>query len=349
MSRFLKPAMEALTPYSPGEQPTSGKLIKLNTNENPYPPSPRVKEALSLMEKDTFRLYPDPEANEAVTAIAAYYGLQPDQVVLGNGSDEILAFLYLAYADKVYFPVTSYGFYPVFSSMFQCEAVPVPMGMHMKIDSEDYAGNDGMVMMTNPNAPTGMALTLSEIEQILQQNPDQVVAVDEAYVDFGAQTSVPLIDRYDNLVVVQTLSKSRSLAGIRIGFAMGNAELIADINRIRFSFNPYNLSREAIAAAAASIGDEEYFQLQRKKIMETRDAFAEKIKEMGFEVLPSVTNFVFIKTGAAYYDKLRERNILVRHWDTPEIKDYIRVTIGREEEMEQMLQAMEEIKCEEQA
>lgn len=342
MSRFLKEELTSLEPYTPGEQPKIKDLIKLNTNENPYPPSPRVKQVLDELKKDDYRLYPDPEAADAVKACAEHFGLEEDQVILGNGSDEILAFAFMAYGKKVYFPETSYGFYPVFADIFGCGAVPVEM-KELLIDPEDYMKNDGMVVIANPNAPTGVDLGLDAIEDILSANPDQVVLIDEAYVDFGAESCVSLIPKYDNLLVVQTFSKSRSLAGMRIGMALGNRDLIGDLSRVKFSFNPYNLSREAIAAAAAAISDEEYFDLQRGKIMDTRDWFAESLKGLGFTVMPSKTNFVFVKTGAGAFDKIREKNILVRHWDKENIKDWIRVTIGKREDMEKLLAVMEEI------
>ncbi|MGI6721344.1 MAG: histidinol-phosphate transaminase [Anaerovoracaceae bacterium] len=344
MSRFINSRMRNLAPYTPGEQPQTEDLIKLNTNENPYPPSPHVKEVLSMINKDDYRLYPDPDTSIAIRAVAEYYGLKESQVAMGNGSDEILAFAYMAYGGKVYFPSTSYGFYPVFGDMFECEASPVAMGDDLKIVPQDYMNNDGMIVLANPNAPTGIALSRKEIESILKGNPDQVVVVDEAYVDFGAETCIPLINEYENLLIVQTFSKSRSLAGMRIGFAIADEALIDDINRVKFSFNPYNLSQEAIMAAKAALEDDEYFQLQRSKVMKTRDEFVARLKDMGFKVLPSAANFVFVKTGAEYFDELRKRNILVRHWDIDQIKDYIRVTIGKDEEMDKLVAAMEEIR-----
>lgn len=348
LSRFIKAQMKNLAPYSPGEQPKAGELIKLNTNENPYPPSPNVKAAISELDKDEYRLYPDPDTSQAIKAIAEYYDLGEDQITLGNGSDEILAFAYMAYGAKVYFPATSYGFYPVFGDMFDCEAYPVAMKEGLTIDPDDYMKNDGLIVLANPNAPTGIALTRDQIEGITAANPDQVVVIDEAYVDFGAETCVPLIGKYDNILIVQTFSKSRSLAGMRIGFGMGSPELIEDLNRVKFSFNPYNLSRDAIVAAAAAIKDEEYFQMQCRNVMRIRDEFSSDMRKLGYEVLPSAANFVFVKTGEECFAKIREHNILVRHWDIDIIKDYIRVTIGKDEDMKKLVKVMEEIKCEQQ-
>ena len=344
MSRFLREKLNKLAPYTPGEQPKTDGLIKLNTNENPYPPSPLVKQAVEMMDKDRFRLYSDPAAAEPTQAIADYYGLTSEQVLLGNGSDEILAFCYMAFGEKIYFPAISYGFYPVFADVFNCTAVEVPMNEDLTLNQEAFKQNDGTVIIANPNAPTGVALSTYEIKEIVEANPDQVVIVDEAYVDFGAESSVNMIDDFENLLVVQTFSKSRSLAGMRAGFALANAELIDDLNRIKFSFNPYNVNMETAVAAAAAIRDDDYFQMQRKKIMDTREAFVARVKEMGFEVMPSSANFVFVKTGEEYFDALREKNILVRHWDKEPIRDWLRITIGRDQDMERLVEAMEEIK-----
>ncbi len=342
MSRFFKDTLQFLEPYTPGEQPKVEGVIKLNTNENPYPPSPKVVAALAALNNETYRLYPDPQAREAVDAIAAYYGLLPSQVMLGNGSDEVLAFAYMAYGKKVYFPEVSYGFYPVFASLTGCQMEAMPM-RELHIAPEDYKKNDGMVVLANPNAPTGMTLSLGVIEEILQANKDQVVIIDEAYVDFGGDSCVPLIAKYDNLLVVQTFSKSRSLAGMRVGMALASAAIIADLNRVKFSFNPYNLSREAIVAAKAAIEDQEYFRETTEKIIKTRQWFVGEMKRLGLFVLPSETNFVFVKTGASWFDKIRERNILLRHFDTPLLKDFVRITIGVQEDMEKLVQVMEEL------
>jgi len=341
MSRFLDPKYEHLETYTPGEQPQMERLIKLNTNECPYAPSQRVLDAIA--EEKAYNRYPDPFATAAVEAAADFYGLGHNQVVFGNGSDEILSFIFLAFGRKVYFPSISYGFYPVFADLYGSEAVAIPLKEDFTIDPADYFGLDGTILIANPNAPTGLALSLAQIVEILDNNKDQLVVVDEAYVDFGAESAFPLIDRYDNLLVVQTLSKSRALAGLRVGFAMGNPALIEDLNRIRFCVNPYNLSREAVAAAAEAIYDIPDFIDKVSRIKATRDDFQEKLGAMGIEYLPSQTNFVFAKTGAAAYDALRERGILVRHFDEDPIRDWVRISIGTPEDMSTLLAALEEI------
>ncbi len=338
MSKFLNPKYQDLEAYTPGEQPQGfTRLIKLNTNENPYPPSPAVQAA--LQEEKDFRLYPDPLAEKAVRAIASYYGLSKNEVAVGNGSDEILAFAYMAFGQRIAFPAISYGFYPVFAEVFGCEATPIPLREDFSIGVEDYEGFSGTVIIANPNAPTGMVLTSSQIRQLLEQDPNRLVIVDEAYVDFGAESVVPLIHGYDNLLVVQTMSKSRSLAGMRVGMALGSSPLIEDLNRMKYSFNPYNLSRDAIVAAAAAIGDKAYFDETRQKIMDTREWFVEELKKLGISCLPSKANFVFAKTGAAYYQAMRQQGIIVRHFDKDPIRDYVRITIGTREDMEALLAA----------
>lgn len=361
MSRFFSKDLESLSPYTPGEQPKEAGLIKLNTNENPYGPGPKVVEVLRAQTTEILRLYPDPECRELTLAIEAYYQLSPGQVMVGNGSDEILGFAFIAYSGedkKIIFPETSYGFYQVFGRVFKADFETVPLKEDLTIDPSDYYNAKGTIVLANPNAPTGMGLTRNEIEGILQTNPDNLVIIDEAYVDFGGESCVPLIDKYDNLLVIQTFSKSRSLAGCRVGFALGNKEIIADLNRIKNSFNPYNLDRLAIGIATAAINDSEYFEATRQEIMETREWFASEMTKRGFKVLPSQANFVFAKygqltsleaerlnelgisvSGKAYFDALRGKNILVRHFDKPQICDYVRITIGTKAEMEQLLMA----------
>lgn len=345
MSRFLNKKYETLEPYTPGEQPKILDLIKLNTNENPYGPSPKVLEVLSEAEIEKLQLYSDPEATELVEAIAANYDLRKDQVAVGNGSDEILAFAFMAFQPdngNIYFPDPSYGFYKVYGDVFKANRKPIPLTKDLRIDPEDYKNLDGTIIIANPNAPTGIALETGVLEEIIQSNPDNLVIIDEAYVDFGAKTCVPFIEKYDNLLVIQTFSKSRSLAGSRVGFALGNKELIADLNRIKFSFNPYNLDRLAIRAAAAAIKDDAYFQKTRKQIMETREFTVAEMKTMGFDILPSSANFIFVRnnqiSGKEYFDGLREHNILVRYFGKDPIRDYVRITIGKVEEMKQLLE-----------
>lgn len=351
MSRFLNSRYSTLEPYTLGEQPkVNGRLIKLNTNENPYPPSPRVIDVINNEELQKLKLYSDPAASELTEAIADFYGLKQTQVMVGNGSDEVLAFIFMALRgsnETIYYPEISYSFYPVYCDIFQARGVKMPLREDFSIGASDYFNLDGTIVITNPNAPTGRALTLDEIESILINNEENLVVIDEAYVDFGAESAVKLIDRYDNLLVVQTFSKSRSLAGARIGFAMGSEEIIADMNRLKFSFNPYNLNRLSILAGTEAMRDRTYFEDTRHRIIETREAFVKEMEKMGFDVLPSKTNFVFATngriSGEAYFKALRERNIIVRHFRDKKICDYVRITIGTPEEMKALTDATREI------
>lgn len=350
MSRFLKKQYESLEPYTPGEQPKVDNLIKLNTNENPYGPSPRVLKAINQAQVSKLMLYPDPEAAELVSAIAEYYGLDREQVMVGNGSDEVLAFSFMAFQNeesKFYFPEISYGFYKVYADIFQTRANPVPLTEGLRVNPEDYKNLDGTIIIANPNAPTGIALELEEIEGILESNRSNLVIIDEAYIDFGAKSCVPFLQKYDNLLIVQTFSKSRSLAGSRVGFALGSKALIEDLNRIKFSFNPYNLNRLSILAAKEAVRDDAYFQETRKKIINTRRSFTEKLEALGFTVLPSSANFVFAKSGQLsgkeYFTGLRKKNIIVRHFEKEPISDFVRITIGRDEDMEALLEATREL------
>jgi len=350
MSRFLNSKYETLEPYTPGEQPKIMDLIKLNTNENPYGPSPKVLEAISRAEIEKLQLYSDPEATELVEAIADNFGLSKDQVAVGNGSDEILAFAFMAFQPEngnIYFPDPSYGFYKVYGDVFKANRKPIPLTEDLRIDPEDYKNLDGTIIIANPNAPTGIALETGVIEDIIQSNPDNLIIIDEAYVDFGAKSCVPFIEKYDNILIIQTFSKSRSLAGSRVGFALGNRELIADLNRIKFSFNPYNLDRLAIRAAAAVMRDREYFEKTRNDIMTARDYTTAALQELGFEVLPSAANFIFVRSdeisGEDYFRGLREKNILVRFWGKDPIKDWVRITIGKPEQMGALLAATKEL------
>ncbi len=348
MSRFFSKELDSLSPYTPGEQPKQTGLIKLNTNENPYNPGPEVAKILKEISLDTLRLYPDPECKELVTAIEDYYGLESGQVMVGNGSDELLGFAFMAYSDagrKIVFPEISYGFYPVFGRVFKTDFQTIPLKDDLTLDPSDYYNAQGTVVLANPNAPTGIGLSRKEIEGMLQNNPDNLVIIDEAYVDFGGESCIPLIDSYDNLLVIQTFSKSRSLAGCRVGFALGCKELIDDLNRIKYSFNPYNLDRLAIRIATAAMNDRETFETNRQEVIKTRNWFTAEMKRRGFAVLPSSANFVFVKVsqagglidGKAYFEALRSRNILVRHFEIDKIRDYVRITIGKKSDMEQLL------------
>lgn len=337
MSRFLKKGLQGIEPYVPGEQPKNAKLIKLNTNESPYPPSPKVMEAICREELENLKLYSDPEAKVLIEAAAEYYHVDTNQIMAGNGSDELLAFSFMAYGEKIYFPTISYGFYKIYGRIFSENATRIPLDEKLRINVKDYYNLDGTIIIANPNAPTGIALTKDEIEGIVIKNRNNLVIIDEAYVDFGAESVVSLIGQYDNLLVIQTLSKSRSLAGARIGVAIGNKEIVDDLKRIKYSFNPYNLNRLSILAGAAAFKDKNYFQECCGKIISTRERFVKDLESSGFEVLPSKANFVFAKppgiSGEKCFQKLRENNILVRHFNELLMKDYVRITIGTEEEM----------------
>lgn len=351
MSRFLNSRYDMLEPYTPGEQPkVNGRLIKLNTNENPYPPSPKAMEVINNEELRKLKLYSDPVASELTAAIAEFYGLKQEQVMVGNGSDEVLAFIFMALRgnnETIYYPEISYSFYPVYCDIFQARGVKVPLREDFSIGASDYFNLDGTIVITNPNAPTGRALTLKEIESILINNEENLVVIDEAYVDFGAESAVKLIDKYDNLLVVQTFSKSRSLAGARIGFAIGSDKIISDMNKLKFSFNPYNLNRLSILAGAEAMKDRAYFDETRHRIMETREDFVKEMAELGFDVLPSKSNFVFATSdrisGEDYFTALRERNIIVRHFKDKKICNYVRITIGTPEEMKALIDVTREI------
>ncbi|MBQ8087580.1 MAG: histidinol-phosphate transaminase [Clostridia bacterium] len=349
MSRFMDVRYASLEPYTPGEQPRDRKYIKLNTNESPYPPSPRVAEAINAGEIDDLRLYSDPTARDLYGAIARYYGLQPSQVIAGNGSDEILAFAFLAFCGQkgVAFPAVSYGFYPVFAELFGVKARAVPLKKDFSIDAGDYLLSGENVVIANPNAPTGIALPLNDIERILQAHPNDVVLIDEAYVDFGAQSAVSLIDRYDNLLVVQTFSKSRSLAGGRIGFGLAQQGIIQDLMAVRYSFNPYNQGRLPLLAARAAMVDREYFDGCRGKVIATRERTKRELRQLGCDMTESLANFLFVKlpnvSGECAYNRLKEMGILVRWFNRDGIRDYLRITIGADAEMDALIRAIHTI------
>jgi len=342
--------IQNIVPYTPGEQPRDRKFIKLNTNECPYPPSPNAIEAIRSAAGDSLRLYPDPECMELRSAIADREGLDVSQVFCGNGSDEILAFAFQAFfnSDKeVVFPRITYSFYPVYTDFFGLKRREVPMNPDFSDPIDLLCGRNGGVVLANPNAPTGISVGLDAVEHLLQANPDVVVIVDEAYVDFGAESAIKLIDRYPNLLVVQTTSKSRALAGLRVGWAMGDAGLIDGLRCVRDSINSYTVDRLAQAGAAAAIRDENYFQSIRKKVMVTREWAKNALKDKNFTVLPSQSNFVFSShpkhSGRELLDGLRERGILVRWWDRPDIRDWLRISIGTDEEMAALIAALAEL------
>ena len=350
MSRYLTPTLAGLSPYTPGEQPQDQQYIKLNTNESPYPPSPAVVAAVNAAEVEKLRLYSDPACAQLLAAAAEYHGLSPDEIMPGNGSDENLFFALRAFCDQqhplAYADVT-YGCYSVWCNLMHIPSHILPLEEDFSIDPAKYYGLNETIVIANPNAPTGLALPRSAIEGILKANPNNVVIVDEAYVDFGGESCVPLIHQYDNLLVVQTFSKSRQLAGARLGLAMGNAALIADLNRVKFSLNPYNINRLTLKAGEAALKDTAYFDATRQKIMDTRAWTAKELANRGFSLTDSRSNFLFARTdrmeGGALYRALKEKGILVRHFDSPRIADYLRITIGTQAQMEALIKALDEI------
>ena len=350
MSRYLTPTLAGLSPYTPGEQPQDQQYIKLNTNESPYPPSPAVVAAVNAAEVEKLRLYSDPACAQLLAAAAEYHGLSPDEIMPGNGSDENLFFALRAFCDEqhplAYADVT-YGCYSVWCNLMHIPSHILPLEEDFSIDPTKYYGLNETIVIANPNAPTGLALPRSAIEGILKANPNNVVIVDEAYVDFGGESCVPLIHQYDNLLVVQTFSKSRQLAGARLGLAMGNAALIADLNRVKFSLNPYNINRLTLKAGEAALKDTAYFDATRQKIMDTRAWTAKELANRGFTLTDSRSNFLFARTdrmeGGALYRALKEKGILVRHFDSPRIADYLRITIGTQAQMEALIKALDEI------
>ncbi len=340
-----------VTPYVPGEQPDFPDMIKLNTNENPYPPSPKVQDAIDSCSTDSLRLYPDPASSKLNKAIAEYYGLQENQVFTGVGSDDVLAMCFLTFfgSDKpVLFPDITYAFYPVWAEMLRIPYELIPLNEGFDIVPQDYSRENGGIIFPNPNAPTGALLPLDVIKSIIESNNDSVVIVDEAYIDFGGESAVSLIDKYDNLIVVQTYSKSRSLAGMRIGFAMGNCELIKALHDVKYSFNSYTMNRQVIEAGAAAIKDDEYFRSTVEKIIATRERSKKRFAEMGFTFKDSMSNFIFVKhekyNAKELFEKLKEKHIFVRYFGSnPRISDYLRITVGTDEEMERLFSELEDI------
>jgi histidinol-phosphate aminotransferase len=349
MSRFFSNKYRSLVPYTPGEQPTGRKYIKLNTNESPFPPSEKAVAAAAEAAK-LLQLYPDPTCGELNKAVAALCGVSPDEVLLTNGSDEILNFAFMAFCDEAHpavFPDISYGFYQVFAELNGVPYRKIPLKEDLSVDPADYYAAGGTIFIANPNAPTGLTLSVAQVEEILKANPDTVVVIDEAYVDFGAESCVPLIRKYDNLLVTQTFSKSRSMAGARLGFGVGSAALIQDLNTVKYSTNPYNINRMTMAAGLGVLADEAYTQKNCAAVMDTREKTKAELKAMGFELTESRTNFLFAKHadigGAELYAALKEHGILVRHFNTQRIADYVRITVGSAEEMTIFVQTVREI------
>ncbi len=353
MSRFLNPVYQNLEAYVPGEQPRDMVYVKLNTNESPYPPAPSVLDAVSRAEVEKLRLYSDPECTVLREKLAALYGVEKENVYLSNGSDDILNFAFMALCNKeqgAIFPDISYGFYQVFADLYGIPATRIPLCEDFSIDHKAYCNRDSMIVIANPNAPTGMALTLSQIEEILQTNQDHVVVIDEAYVDFGGESCVPLTKTYKNLLVVQTFSKSRSMAGARLGFAIADAELIADLELIKYSTNPYNINRLTQVAGVATVDAEDYTRDCCRRIIETRAYTTAELEKLGFCVLPSCANFIFAESdrieGGELYRQLKARGILVRHFDKPRISNFNRITIGTPADMDALLAAVRDILAE---
>ena len=349
MSKFLKESLKSLEAYTPGEQPRDKKYIKLNTNESPFPPSPEVISAVNSEEVADLRLYSDPLCKTLKEKIANLYGVKYENVFVSNGSDESLNFFFMAFCgndNPVVFPEISYGFYKVFAELYGIPYTTVPLRDDFSIDADNYTGINKNIVIANPNAPTGLTLTLEDIEKIVASNPKNIVLIDEAYVDFGGESAVLLTKKYDNLLVVGTFSKSRSLAGARLGFAIGNEEIIKDLEKIKYSTNPYNVNRLTLVAGAAAIDSNDYFMENCKEIEVVRDYTTKELEALGFFVIPSKANFIFAKSdkisGEDLYLNLKEKGILVRHFTTEKIKDFNRITIGTKEEMITFIEKVKE-------
>ena len=348
MSRFLNARFQGLVAYTPGEQPRDMQYIKLNTNESPYPPAPSVAAALAREDVEDLRLYSDPTAKGLKEALAGLYGLKPENIFVSNGSDEILNFAFMAFGGRgVAYPDISYGFYPVYGRLYGLDCAEIPLKEDFSIDPADYHSLNKMVVIANPNAPTGMSLSLGDIEGILKTNPDGLVLVDEAYVDFGGESALPLLEQYDNLLICRTFSKSRCMAGARLGYAMASPGIIEDLEKIKFSTNPYNVNRLTLKLGEATVAAEDYYREKCDAIIATRARTAQRLKELGFEVLPSHTNFLFARTekmeGGVLCRALKERGILVRHFDKPRIRDFIRITIGSDDQMDAFVDIVDRI------
>lgn len=348
MSRFLKGQLEALEAYVPGEQPQDRKYIKLNTNESPYPPPRSVTDSLGKAEIEDLRLYSDPECKALKQKLADTYKVKCENIFISNGSDEILNFAFMAYGDKgAAFPDITYGFYSVFSDLYGIKSEIIPLNDDFTVDVAKFYEKNKLIVLANPNAPTGIALSLCEIEKIIVSNPESVVLIDEAYVDFGAESAIRLTEKYSNLLVVQTYSKSRSMAGARLGFAFADKSIISDLEKIKYSTNPYNINRLTQIAGTAALGNQAYFDENCRKIARTREYVKEELKKLGFTVTDSKANFLFAKSdkigGRELYLALKERGILIRHFENERIKDYNRITVGSREEMEIFLKNVSEI------
>ena len=353
MSRFWSPVVQTLTPYIPGEQPQMQRLVKLNTNESPYGPSPKALAAINSLNNEDLRLYPDPEGVALKKAIATLHGLNPNQVFLGNGSDEVLAHVFagLLKQDKpVQFPDITYSFYPVYCKLFGIDYQTIPLGPEFEVDLSNYKIPNGGIIFPNPNAPTGRPIARADIEKLLARNTDSVLVIDEAYVDYGTESCIPLLqgDKCpENLLVVHTLSKSRALAGLRVGFAVGHPSLIEGLERVKNSFNSYPLGRLAQAGAVAAIEDQAHLETSSQKVIQTREKLVSQLQALGFETLPSTANFIFTRhaqhSGVKLYQALRDRGIIVRHFKSPRIEEFLRITIGTDEQSNELVSALQEI------
>ena len=356
MSKFWNDKIKEIEPYVPGEQPKDKKYIKLNTNENPYSPSKKVIEKIKSMNLEDLKLYPDPDVSKLREVIADYFSKKisekftKEQIFVGNGSDEVLALIFMTFfnkGDKVYYPDITYSFYPVYADLFDLKEVRIPLNENFEIEIDKYFGLDGHIIITNPNAPTSIALKLNEIEKIVKNNPTQLIVIDEAYVDFGAESSVKLVNKYDNVLVVQTFSKSRSFAGMRLGYAIGSENIIEGLNRLKFSFNSYTIDRISIEAGIESFKDDDYFIKINAKIIETREKTVKKLKELGFKVLNSSANFIFISHNKVFagdlYKNLKDNGVLVRYFAKDRIDNYLRVTIGTDEDMEIFIEKLNKL------
>ena len=348
MSRFLNQQYQSLEAYTPGEQPRDQQYIKLNTNESPYPPAPSVVEAMTAEQVELLRLYSDPTAKNLKEKLAGLYGVRPENVFVSNGSDEVLNFAFMAFGGGgAVFPDISYGFYEVFADLYAINAEKIPLESDFSVDYRKYCGKNKLVVIANPNAPTGMTISVRQLEEIVKTNPDAVVVIDEAYVDFGGETCLPLVKEYDNLLVTRTFSKSRCLAGGRLGYAFASPEIIADLEKIKYSTNPYNINRLTLLLGEKTVDAEGYYQEKCREIEETRAWTAAQLEKLGFTVLPSKANFIFVKTdkmdGGELYKTLKTKGILVRHFTNPRICQFNRVTIGTKEQMEAFIDTIKEV------
>ena len=346
MSRFLKPIYQAMDAYVPGEQPRDMQYIKLNTDESPFPPAPQVQKAIDEKEVANLRLYSDPTCKVLKEKLAGLYEVKPENIYLSNGSDDILNFAFMAFGHNgAVFPDISYGFYKVFGDLYGIDYTQIPLQEDFTINYRDYCGVNRLVVIANPNAPTGIQLPVEQIRQVLETNPDSVVLIDEAYVDFGGESCYPLIKEFSNLLVVRTFSKSRSMAGARLGYAIANEELIADLEKIKYSTNPYNVNRMTLRVGEATVDAENYYQDMCREIARIREYTKEKLEQMGFQVLPSKANFLFAmypgKEGKRLYEQLKVNGILVRHFNKPRIYPYLRITIGTQSQMDAFLSVIE--------